>query len=166
MKIYLENEVLAEFDFDHEKVADDVCAAVLDQENCPFDCEINILITDDEGIHAINKEARGIDSPTDVLSFPGLFFEMPGEFNKDDLDIADNYDPENGLLNLGDIVLSYDRIVKQAEEFGHSIKREYAFLITHSMLHLCGYDHMNDDDAALMQQRQRMVLEKLNISRG
>ena len=67
---------------------------------------------------------------------------------------------------LGDIVLSVDHVIAQAREYGHDVQREYAFLIVHSMLHLCGYDHMNDDDAALMQQRQRMVLEKLNISRG
>ena len=164
MIVYIDNAVDVQFDFDHELVAKNVCEAVIEQEGCPFDTEINILITDDDHIRQINNDTRGIDASTDVLSFPGFFFDGPAAFDPD-ADLTDDTDPENGLVILGDIVLSADHIRSQAEEYGHGIKREYAFLITHSMLHLCGYDHMNEEDCELMEQRQRMVLEKLNITR-
>jgi len=166
MKIYIDNTVDAEFDFDYEKIAIDVCKTVLEQEKCPFDCEINIMITDNEEIQRINKDTRNIDNATDVLSFPGLFFDSPADFSNNDSILADSIDPENGLVVLGDIVLSIDKIIEQSAEYGHSIMREYAFLITHSMLHLCGYDHMTTEDAELMQEHQRTVLERLNITRG
>ena len=166
MKIYLENNTDTEFDFDHVSVAEDVCRCVLEQEGCPFDCEISIMITDNEGIREINRQTRDIDKETDVLSFPGLYFDKPADFNDDTIKEADHIDPENGLVVLGDIVLSADKIIKQAGDYGHSVKREYAFLITHSMLHLCGYDHIKADEAKVMEDRQRMVLDKLSITRG
>lgn len=166
MKIYLDNTTETEFDFDHNKVAEAVCREVLEQEKCPFDCEINITITDNADIREINKQTRDIDKETDVLSFPGLFFDAPGVFDEDMKDEADCIDPENGLTILGDIVLSADKIFAQAQEYGHSVKREYAFLIAHSMLHLCGYDHMEEDEAAVMEEKQRTVLDRLNITRG
>ena len=166
MKIYLDNTTEIEFDFDHNKVAEAVCREVLEQEKCPFDCEINITITDNADIREINKQTRDIDKETDVLSFPGLFFDAPGVFDEDMKDEADCIDPENGLIILGDIVLSADKIFAQAQEYGHSVKREYAFLIAHSMLHLCGYDHMEEDEAVVMEEKQRTVLDRLNITRG
>ncbi|MBP5309476.1 MAG: rRNA maturation RNase YbeY [Lachnospiraceae bacterium] len=166
MKIYLDNTTDTEFDFDHNKVAEDVCKGVLEQEKCPFECEINITITDNAAIKEINKQTRDIDKETDVLSFPGLFFDKPGEFDENTRDEADCVDPENGLIILGDIVLSADKIFEQASEYGHSVKREYAFLIAHSMLHLCGYDHIKEDEAAVMEEKQRAVLDRLNITRG
>ncbi|MBR3635295.1 MAG: rRNA maturation RNase YbeY [Lachnospiraceae bacterium] len=166
MRVYIDNAVEAAFDFDHEAVANDVCREVLEKENCPFDCEINITITDDDEIRQINKRTRDIDKATDVLSFPGMFFESPAVFDVGDMEMSDLIDPESGLIVLGDIVLSFDRIKKQALEYGHSIKREYAFLITHSMLHLCGYDHMTESEAAVMEERQRLILDGLKITRG
>lgn len=165
MKIFLENEIDAAFDFDYIDVAEKVCRTVLQEEKCPFDCEINILITDNDTIRNINRENRDIDRETDVLSFPNLFFAVPADFNIIDEEWCDCIDPENDLVILGDIILSYNRILEQAKEYGHSFMREYAFLITHSMLHLCGYDHMEDEDAALMEERQRVVLDILNIKR-
>ena len=166
MKIYLDNTTETEFDFDHNKVAEAVCREVLEQEKWPFVCEINITITDNADIREINKQTRDIDKETDVLSFPGLFFDAPGVFDENMKDEANCIDPENGLIILGDIVLSADKIFAQAQEYGHSVKREYAFLIAHSMLHLCGYDHMEDDEAAVMEEKQRTVLDRLNITRG
>lgn len=166
MRVYIDNAVEAVFDFDHEAVANDVCKAVLNEEKCPFDCEINITITDDKEIRQINKQTRDIDKATDVLSFPGLFFESPAVFDVGEMDMSDIVDPESGLVVLGDIVLSFDKIKEQAAEYGHSIKREYAFLITHSMLHLCGYDHMTKDEASVMEERQRLILDGLKITRG
>ena len=113
----------------------------------------------------MNREHRGIDRATDVLSFPMLEFGIPGDFTGIDEEMSDVFDPETGELMLGDIVISADKVMAQAEEYGHSPKREYAFLIAHSMLHLCGYDHMEDGERKEMEQKQREILEKINILR-
>ena len=164
MTIYIENELDFEFDFDYEKIARDVVDTAMNHLNFPFEAEVSITITDNDGIQAINKEFRHIDSPTDVLSFPMIEYETAGNFDaiesNDDL-----FNPETGEVILGDIVLSVPRIKAQAEEFGHSILREYAFLIAHSMLHLFGFDHMTEAEASVMEQKQREILDILNISR-
>lgn len=115
-------------------------------------------------IHQMNKEHRGIDRPTDVLSFPMVEYEEAGQFDF----LEDQYDcfhPETGELLLGDIVISKDRVIAQAEEYGHEIKREYAFLIAHSMLHLFGYDHMEEEERKTMERMQNEILNALNIVR-
>ncbi|MCR4566650.1 MAG: rRNA maturation RNase YbeY [Pseudobutyrivibrio sp.] len=164
MTILIENEVDAEFDFDYTKIANDVINTSMDLLQFPFEAEVSITITDNQGIQSINKEFRDIDSPTDVLSFPMIDYDTPGDFTgieaNDDL-----FNPETGEVILGDIVLCVDRIYSQAEEYGHSILREYAFLITHSMLHLFGFDHMTEAEANVMEEKQREILETLNISR-
>ena len=117
-----------------------------------------------EEIHQMNLEFRQIDRPTDVLSFPMVDYEEAGNF--DFLEEADEYfHPESGELMLGDIVISKEKVVAQAEEYGHSIEREYAFLIAHSMLHLFGYDHMEEDERAVMEAKQKEILERLEIFR-
>lgn len=113
----------------------------------------------------LNREARGIDRATDVLSFPMTQYGKPGNFSELKKGHADSFNPENGCLMLGDIVISVDRVRTQAREYGHSAKREYAFLIAHSVLHLIGYDHMNDTEAEVMQKRQSEALEALGITR-
>lgn len=165
MIVNIENLIDAQFEFDYEKIAVSVCEAVLVQEKCPYDCEINITITDNHTIHEINKETRNIDRPTDVLSFPNLFFDEPAVFDIPENELSDYLNPENDLIMLGDIILSFDKIIEQSREYNHSVLREYAFLIAHSMLHLSGYDHMNEDDAAIMEDRQKMVMSTLNIGR-
>jgi len=165
MKIYFDYDIDVKFDFDHEKIAYDVVSQTLKLEKCPFDTEINILITDNDTIHKINYDTREIDRATDVLSFPNLFFVSPSDFEIIEDEIADYINPENNLIILGEMIISYDKVLEQAREYGHSIKREYAFLITHSILHLCGYDHENEDDANLMQQKQEEILGKLGITR-
>lgn len=166
--IYFENTLSKEdiFEFDYEELADTVCKAVLDYLKCPFDCEIDIMLTDNDQIRSINRETRDIDKETDVLSFPNLFFEKPSEFVISEAELCDYINPENDLVVLGEIVLSYDRILSQAEEFGHSVKREYAFLIAHSMLHLCGYDHMEPEEASVMEELQKKILDGIGITRG
>ena len=163
--IFLDNDTDIELGFDYKDIAEEVIALALKTENCPFDTEVNILLTGDEGIHDINMSERGIDSPTDVLSFPGIFFDKAGDFKIKEEEMADYIDPENGLIVLGDIVVNLDRVIKQAEEYGHSRLREYAFLIAHSILHLCGYDHMEEDEAKLMEEKQENILKTLNITR-
>ena len=138
--------------------------AVLDDAGCPYETQMNLLLTDDGEIHRMNREFRGIDRPTDVLSFPMIEYETPGEFDFLD-DREDCFDPETGELVLGDIVISKTRVIRQATEYGHSIKREFAFLIAHSMLHLIGYDHMTDDERVVMEDRQRQALSALGILR-
>lgn len=165
MKIFIDNVVEQEFEFDYELIANKVCQKVLEIEKCQYDCEINITITDNEEIKDINSATRNIDKETDVLSFPNLFFDEPGVFDIPDEELAGFIDPETELIALGEIILSYDRIVSQADEYGHSILREYAFLIAHSMLHLCGYDHMTDEDARIMEEKQRIVMDALDIRR-
>lgn len=165
MTVYLENESEMTFPFDPLELATLVAEEVLEMEECPYESEINVLITDNEGIQMYNREYRGIDKETDVLSFPNVPFEAPADFDIADEMEADCFQPDSGELILGDIILSCDRIVEQAENYGHSIRREFAFLVAHSMLHLCGYDHMEEDEAAVMEAKQHQVLEKLGITR-
>ena len=137
---------------------------VLAYENCPYEAQVELLLTTDEEIHAMNREHRGIDRATDVLSFPMLDLKTPGDLSGVE-NMPDAFDPESGELMLGDIVISKDKVIAQAEEYGHSVKREYAFLIAHSMLHLLGYDHMHEDERLLMEQRQREIMEKAGLPR-
>ena len=116
--------------------------ATLDAEGITALCEINILVTDDIGIHGINKAARNIDRPTDVLSFP-MFELVPGN---PPTDWSGYLDPGTNAVPLGDMVISLERARAQAKEFGHSVKREVGYLTIHSMLHLLGYDHLDEGE--------------------
>lgn len=165
MTSYIENETTVEFDFSIKEVADSVILQILDTEGCPYETQVNILITDNEGIRQYNADYRGIDKETDVLSFPNIDYESPSDFSSLEDAMADYFDPETDELILGDIILSVDRIKEQALEYGHSTKREYAFLIAHSMLHLCGYDHMEETEAKVMEAKQKEALEVLGITR-
>lgn len=171
MTIHFENEYQEQrleeiFDFPYEAIASQVVEQVLDQEQCPYEASVEIICTSDEEIHKINMEQRGIDRPTDVLSFPMVDFEAPAVYDLLDTEEGDVYfDPDSGELILGDIVLSIPRIMAQAEEYGHSRKREYAFLIAHSMLHLLGYDHMTEEEATIMEEKQNQALNALGIGR-
>ena len=124
--------------------------AVLREEGISVPCEINVLVTDDKGIHVINKESRNIDRPTDVLSFP-MFELEPGNPPED---WEEYLDPDTGLCPLGDMCISLERAIAQADEFGHSVKREVGYLTIHSMLHLLGYDHV-DEGPMKKQMRAR-----------
>lgn len=167
MTFYVEFDegITNDFDFDTEAVVKAVAEAVLDMEGCPYEVCVNVLVTDNEGIREFNRQYRDIDKETDVLSFPNLDFETPGKFDIAEEREADYFDPESGELVLGDIILSVDRIKEQAESYGHSQKREYAFLVAHSMLHLCGYDHMEEEEAAVMEGKQEAILSGLGITR-
>jgi probable rRNA maturation factor len=164
MKLFLDNDTDVTMDFDFNDVAVSVIEKTLNTLNCPFDVAVNMVLTDNETIHECNREMRGIDKATDVLSFPYLTFDEPGVYELEGSE-ADYIDPETGLIVLGDIMISLDKVKEQAEEYGHSLKREYAFLIAHSMLHLSGYDHMTDEDAAHMEQMQESILKSLGIDR-
>lgn len=152
-------------DADFETVVTQVIEEAMDYEKCPYEAEINVLLTDNEGIQEINKEHRNMDKPTDVLSFPMLEYENPADFDFLEEEGMDSFHPETGELILGDIVLSVDKIKEQAYNYGHNEKRELAFLVAHSMLHLFGYDHMEEEEAALMEAKQNEILNNLNIRR-
>ncbi|WP_026652789.1 rRNA maturation RNase YbeY [Butyrivibrio proteoclasticus] len=165
MIFYVENEVEAKFDFDIEDIAVTVAKKVLETEGFDGEAEINLTITDDDGIQEINKEFRDMDKPTDVLSFPMIEYDTPGDFSVIEEQKIDVYNPDNESIMFGEIVINENRVRSQALEYGHSEKREFAFLVAHSMLHLCGYDHMTDDEAKVMEAKQREVLDDLGITR-
>ena len=137
-----------------------VIRTALAAEGVDFPCEVDVLVTGDAGIHAINLDMRGVDRPTDVLSFPE--FELrPGE-----LPTEEDADPGTGLIPLGDMVLSMERVAAQAKEYGHSKRRELAYLVTHSVLHLLGYDHL--DEGAMkkqMREREEAIMALLGLER-
>lgn len=164
MTLYFEEEGELQLDLPCEELARTVIEAALDYEKCPYEAEVNLLLTTNEEIQKMNAEFREIDRATDVLSFPMVDYEEPGEFEF--LEEADEYfHPETGELMLGDIVISKEKVLSQSEEFGHSPRREYAFLIAHSMLHLMGYDHMEEEERLCMEAKQRDILDRLNILR-
>ena len=145
MTLYYEEEGELKLSLPCEELARTVIEAALDDVGCPYEAEVNLLLTMNEQIHEMNLEFRG-------------------EF--DFLKEADEYfHPETGELLLGDIVISKEKVIEQAEEFGHSIEREFAFLIAHSVLHLTGYDHIEEEERLVMEDRQRQILSKLNILR-
>ena len=128
--------------------------AALDAERISVPCEINVLVTNDAGIHLINKESRDIDRPTDVLSFP-MFTLEPGNPPSD---WEEYQDPATGLVPLGDMCISLERAKAQAQEFGHSVKREVGYLTIHSMLHLLGYDHLDEGDMKKQMRGREEVI--------
>lgn len=123
------------------------------------DCEVSVLITDNDGIQKINRETRDIDAPTDVLSFPIL------EFDDDGVMIEESGDYDGDLLLLGDIVISLEKAAEQAEEYGHSLMRELGFLAAHSTLHLMGFDHQGEEDTPVMRAHEKAVMEKMGLKR-
>lgn len=167
MTFYVEDEAGLEFGFAVQELAGQVAETALLQEGCPYEAQINLLLTDNEGIREFNRQYRDIDRETDVLSFPNLDFEKPADFSLVEAaeHEADYFDPDSGELVLGDIILSGEKVFAQAEEFGHSVRREFAFLLAHSMMHLCGYDHMQEEEAKQMEAKQEEVLAKLGITR-
>ena len=166
MNLIIENDTEDSFDFDHEEAARFIIEKALDHLNCPYEVELNLTLTDNEGIRQINKEYRDIDKPTDVLSFPLVDYETPNVFPENLEDNAEDYfDLDTGELMLGDIIISVEKCKEQAESYGHSVLREFSFLIVHSMLHLFGYDHMEDDEREVMEEQQRLILDEAGITR-
>lgn len=164
MTINIEEEVEVSFPFDYKKLAEEVICGALEAEDFPFEAEIGLLLVSLERIQEINGQQRNLDCPTDVLSFPMIAYESPGDFTKVEQE-DDNFNPDTGEAMLGDIVLCVDKVKEQAKQFGHSEKREFSFLILHSMLHLFGYDHMTKEEAEIMEKKQRDILDQMGIFR-
>lgn len=165
MTILLENETDICCELNYEEIAKQVVEASLDYIKCPYECQINILLTDNSGIQMVNQTMRGISAPTDVLSFPMITFANEADFSVVEEDVASYFDAASGELLLGDIMISLERMMSQAKEYNHSVKREYAFLIAHSMLHLSGYDHMEEEDRIRMEQMQETILQSIGYTR-
>lgn len=165
MTFYIENETQENFDFSVQDTVQEVCEAVLGAEGCPYEVQLDVVLTDNAGIREMNRESRGIDRETDVLSFPNVDFVSAGVFDMEEEREADYFDPDTGELLLGDIMISVDKVKEQAASYGHSLRREFSFLVAHSMLHLCGYDHMEADEAAVMEEKQEAILTGLGITR-
>jgi probable rRNA maturation factor len=163
--IYIDEEVEIPLDFDYKETIERVIAFSIDFVNCPYECEVNVILTDNLNIQVINKEYRGIDAATDVLSFPSVSYEVPADFAVIENQVQDFFNPETGELVLGDIVISVERAIGQALEYGHTPLRELAFLTAHSMLHLFGYDHMEEDQRVEMEKLQNEILDSLKIYR-
>ena len=164
MTSYVDIDEDIDFGFDVDKLTLDLLNVVCDREQCPYEACINVYVTHSETVRVYNRDYRDKDTTTDVLSFPALDIR-DGDF-EDAVDSSDSpFDPESGELILGDIVINADRVYSQAEEYGHSVLREFAFLCAHSLYHLCGYDHETEDEAHIMEQKQEETLRSLNITR-
>ena len=158
MAVYIEKNSDIKFDFHYRVTVKKAVETVMTEYGIPRFLDVNVVIVSEDKIREINSQTRSIDSVTDVLSFPYFEFDSPGVFD------SDNSQCMEGDI-LGDIVLCAPKIISQSEEYGHSQKREMAFLTVHSMLHLLGYDHMIPEDAQLMEERQEYFMKKLGISR-
>lgn len=164
MTVEMTDEVNSSFDFDMDQVAEAVVKGVLEYENFPFEASVAITLVSEEDIKSINFEQREIDSVTDVLSFPMIPWSAPANYSELS-DFDDIIDPDSKEVILGDVVICEQRVIEQAKEYGHSEKREFAFLICHSMLHLLGYDHMEESERILMEEHQKNIMNAINITR-
>ena len=165
MTFYVENETNEEFPFNVEELISTLTGELIKTFGIQYEVSLNVSFTDDTSIREINKEFRGIDKSTDVLSFPALEFGTPGDFSNIEEDSPEYFDPDTKELILGDIMISLEHAHAQALEYGHSFKREIAFLITHSLLHLSGFDHESDEERAVMEDYQRKLLDTVGITR-
>lgn len=148
-----------------EQTAEKVASAILASEKCPYPAEASLTIVDDEEIRKLNSSYREMDRVTDVLSFPMIDFETPADFSILQEGDPEQFDPDTGALTLGDVVISSPQAYRQAQIYGHSPVREFAFLFAHSMYHLIGYDHMTPEDASVMEKKQSELLDSLGITR-
>lgn len=166
MSIQIEKETKQDLELNYETIVEEIVNEAMDYMNCPYEIELNVILTDNEGIHQVNLEQRGIDAPTDVLSFPMLEYEKAGDFSflEKDEEIY-NFNADTGELILGDIMISLEKVRDQAREYQHSERREFAFLLAHSMLHLFGFDHMEEEERIEMERMQEEILNHKNYRR-
>ncbi len=158
--ITIESEAAAPVDEALFAALRETIATALDAEGVELPCEVNVLLTDDEGIQEVNEQMRGVDLPTDVLSFP-MFTLAPGEHPA-----KEDADPGSNTVPLGDMCISVERAQAQAQEFGHSFAREINYLAVHSVLHLLGYDHLDEGPMkAQMREHEEAVMALLDLAR-
>ena len=165
MTIYVENEGDYEYSFSVEEQLDKLAAFVTDYVGCPYEPVISVTLVTKEEIHRLNREFRQVDRPTDVLSFPMMDYDSSADFSGRSFEESLTISPETGEIVLGDIVICSDVVREQAEEYGHSELREFSFLVVHSLLHLFGYDHMEEEERIEMEEKQREIMNQLQILR-
>lgn len=154
-RILIDSDLTGEVPREQAALITQAITSALQAEGVELPCEVDVLLTDDEGIREINREMRGLDRPTDVLSFP-MFRLAAG-----DKPAAEWADPETGLVPLGDMAISLERAAAQGEEYGHGLRRELCYLTVHSVLHLLGYDHVDEgEDKRLMRRREEEILAR------
>lgn len=147
MEIYIDNrQDKIKLEYDIERIIENVVKEVLNLEEESLDCEVSVSFVDNTEIRELNREYRSMDKETDVLSFP----------------MEDDFFLEGPTL-LGDIIISLEKALEQSEDFGHSLDREIAYLTAHSMLHLLGYDHMEEDEKAIMRTKEKEIMKRLGI---
>ena len=165
MTIYIEDEGGYTFDFSVQEQLDKLTAFVVEQVSCPYEVEVSVRLVDKKEIHRLNKEFREVDRPTDVLSFPMMEYEKVADFESPVFRQSMTISPETEELMLGDIVVCSQVVCEQAEEYGHSRLREFSFLVVHSLLHLFGYDHIEEEDRLQMEELQSKIMMELKINR-
>ena len=165
MTIYVENEGDYEYSFSVEEQLDKLAAFVTDYVGCPYEPVISVTLVTKEEIHRLNREFRQVDRPTDVLSFPMMDYDSSADFSGRSFEESLTISPETGEIVLGDIVICSDVVREQTEEYGHSELREFSFLVVHSLLHLFGYDHMEEEERIEMEEKQREIMNQLQILR-
>jgi probable rRNA maturation factor len=166
MAIHIEYETELSLGFEAGPVIEQVIEKALELHQCPYEAEVNVVLTDNAAIAAINEEYRNLAKPTDVLSFPMLDYETPGDFSVVEAMAPEEcFDPDSGELILGDIIISVEKVIEQAQAYGHSRERELGFLTAHSMLHLFGYDHMEEAERIDMEAKQEEILNQLGLYR-
>lgn len=159
MSINIEYEAGEKLDIPYETIITDIVNEALEFEKCPYEAEVNVVLTDNHEIRSINLEYRNMDASTDVLSFPMIEYEFPSDFDHVE-DHQEYFNLDSGELLLGDIMISVDKVEEQAVKYGHSKTRELAFLVAHSMLHLFGYDHMEEEERLSMEEKQNEILKR------
>jgi probable rRNA maturation factor len=167
MTIHIEKVVDIPFDVDYETITKNVIYKALELEGCKHDVEVNVILTNNEDIQCLNKEHRGKNIPTDVLSFPILDYAQIGDIKTldDHIPSHEYFNMETKELILGDIVISLEKLKEQAHNYDHSKERELGFLVAHSMLHLLGYDHMEPEEEDRMKQKQENILSEVGLFR-
>ena len=165
MTVYLEDESGYDFDFSVRGQLDKLIRSVAEYIQCPYELEVSVSIVTKDMIHEMNRQFREADRPTDVLSFPMMEYDRPADFEGEAFSRSMAVSPDTEELVLGDIVLCAEVIPEQAQEYGHSELREFSFLTVHSMLHLFGYDHIDEGEREEMEKEQRAIMEQLKIYR-
>ncbi|NMA83300.1 MAG: rRNA maturation RNase YbeY [Epulopiscium sp.] len=165
MTIWIENSTTTKISKEIEKMIEHITETTLEEEEYPVSVEVSITFVSDEEIRDLNKEHRGIDQVTDVLSFPMIDF-TEGYCSFDEIENLDDYvNPDTEELILGDIIISLDKAQEQSIAYGHSFEREIGFLVTHSLLHLIGYDHLEHKEEKVMEEKQEIILQKVGLPR-
>jgi probable rRNA maturation factor len=165
MTIYFEDEANIPFAFDMEKTLEKVVSCVKQETKCPYELEVSVTMVDRQTIREMNTEFRQIEKETDVLSFPMMEYDKPFDFQGEAFQESMVRSPETDEVVLGDIVLCSEVLKEQAKEYGHSELREFSFLVVHSMLHLFGCDHMEEEERIEMEDWQRKIMNHLGIER-